>query len=34
MIISCSANKGVYSCGDHSCKNKKEYSDKKTYKLF
>ena len=24
MIISCSANKGVYWCGDHSCKNKKE----------
>ena len=24
MIISCSANKGVYWCGDHSCINKKE----------
>ena len=24
MIISCSANKGVYWCGDHACKNKKE----------
>ena len=24
MIINCSSNKGVYWCGDHPCKNKKE----------